>query len=1152
MSDESPKAPETEQLRSELQMQLEPVRKTVVQLAAFRQAQIIEELELADVENLFARLEEADTLVKQHAGVFGEAETNEITRLRNILKIWSLALDLITEFEFSDQQTAAVQQALAGLNQIRTQIQALPATEKRQFLSLNRALGSLFKEREALLREEQTAQSEYDFLTPRIKLNKIIETLKQKITDQDFDPTAEYSDDSHQKKENINVFHVLEEYVEAAQLEIADYKSSGLPQLQREDGKNLRLLQTALEKPVDTIRVSLLNKHPIVIATKDLSEVYKSDDVAAGGVLKDGSVAVDTEIANLQSQITQVEALNLPPVYKQYYDAVLKPMKNVLALLEEAKVNYEYNQWVSNLETNHKELKDLSNFLNNETSSPIGDDEDPQSKIDQLQKLLTAAREAIKDLYKEKKQIDYLNDNYWGKAAKFLGILNRKKKEYGSKKTTETISEWEAAVQPLEAAIKEIMNLDEDNPYAQEVFVWKERLISLHKLQNDLVQVNDVALQAGLLSAPSVGPGSGEISSAIRSIKDRHRIAEKLIKTRIEPRVALMTHQQLIVEILNRDLDFEIKKWTEANYTDPRAKALLLRFRDEIHGGNVANLEQAEYLSLTEMKVAWQLQRIYSVLTPGQKPAAADIRKHDLEQESNLEQQLNAVGLLRREFLAATTMNPFYGKFLKEILIFCKDVPALESGEKLVIRNGRRKLLLKGAPVESGDTFLYEGDSRLSYNALAGDQGRSDILPLLVEKAINYVITRENDPLTLDEQYLPWVKMFAADIFVDFDFLSSILAELQKRTKTRSHNGGRDKINRSAMYNFWGDGMHGSERYGGCKAYFGTWPSIYGDEFPDGYWGAGGVATEWNHARELAILYKQCFYDTDGIVGAIKTDTFNEAMFTDGFGICTPHENDIVRIGEYAYDADGEIVGGYDNQGHLLSGKGENFLNFPNYFVSEVGWHLFLEIMYKGLPSKLSWEQIIEEYEPGKGRGLLGLVLGSYLGRAKMSRGRHMEEIMKPMLLDFIKDVFHRYEGITATDRTALFYEVKNVLEHTKTVGGLSWPELSRHIDEIIKALEGDKQYLGIMSADLLPWEYRQDFRWKQKVKYVTALWRDKYPEDRFPDLKPPWHIRGRKLQIFRQLLPHEQRLINMLRSDQIEEPITRSGNLMQEPETKS
>lgn len=905
----------------------------------------------------------------------------------------------------------------------------------------------------------------------------------------------------------------------------------------------LRKRIAVLDKEAVRIREKLIQKDPAFIALRQRADEI-AREIAAGHIKVDGTQNVDallTELFNLSVTFEDgvAAALKDPTIggdIKKHpeYGAQLA---TILRAEKELADKLQFAQWINKLETTHTTLATLRVQHAAIPNPVVGD---PQPTLTTLEANTAAARAQVAADMADPEKKAYLDDHYFKDADITIARLKKEQKTFEEQ---EALAAFNLAVKPLQDAID-----------AAPTSITGQTLQTLTAAR-DLIQTEyTTASQAGLLDKSASKPQliNEQIDKLMRLYQDARKMLSELMVDIERPKpVEQMTVLEVAEEVHRRNMSYE--DWNDKIPKSDRDKALLGRFRAEVWSSQLADTDPAKH-ELMIWKIRTGLKRLDNLLEHGRMFASGDITK--------LDETLNSTQLTRQELMAATTENPEYGDAIKKALRFVIETAALRPGEAVVMRGGRKEVICtrkirNAAGAVIGTEQYHPSDGTvsdptteprilqhipgMSYDDLAGESGRYTVLPAMIEKAL--------DPATGLGIALPagredLVKELTARLFCSFDMLTISLTEMQKRTKTRSHNGSLEDINRIAMYDPWADAVHGSERYGGRDKYYMLWMTVYGPHLPDGVYGDDtdispgvvdsdkhiGDSRKINEAGELAILHQECFFDMDDIADTVEPPGFCESMFPDTYNLLVLQAGEQIRWGNQLLKENGVSV-------PANPADASKYKNMDNYFTAVRGWKAYLEKIYGSMPKSLTFSQILEQSTGGAKGGLYGELLGDMIGLAKMFEGPHLRKMLVPTLTHFTKRIFASYVG-TGAARVELY---EGIIKALRESGGVKGPYLTPLIEQVITNITGDMGYMGKMDSSLAP--VNKDRRKEQRRRYLTALWRKDHH-----GANPPWEVGGFRFGLKLGMSPEEEKYLAQLNGDEeIELPIGRKGSLIQE-----
>jgi len=709
--------------------------------------------------------------------------------------------------------------------------------------------------------------------------------------------------------------------------------------------------------------------------------------------------------------------------------------------------------------------------------------------------------------------------------------------EYGP-----TSEETRLAMAELRDFVHRVLSIDlyyRTDPTQIDAVTGQPKVLSRAEVSDLKIELNRLTLRLFNLLHDSEDPRADSLNASIAQTELR-------IQKLLEPReVSTMSLKEVVDEVVGgveggdlANLDvFDWGFWKAA--PESHNKDLFNRFQ------NIA------YSALPEREadIDRVVQKIRAQLVTLDNKLIEEIGKATTDRP-NLFKELNKRQVSRTELLSVTTQHPEWGGQVREMLRFIIEQGAKRPGEEGYINN-------------------------LSYDTLSGESGRSN-LGAELEKRFGH--------------YHEYARFFASKLFTAFDMLTISLQELQKKTKTRGHNGFVDDKDRVLLQDPLAGYIHRSQRYGGNKKDWAGWWMIYLPPIPVNQTLGPQGNDEQGHRidgahtlremQEMVLANQEVYFDTDAIRGKIPFRGFCESFFPDTYNLATLGPGEALRVwdtlvdgtgnvllryevdtatgitrvtddggtllgtisGEDLFDPAGVRLGGIKekNVGVNLSGRlisvAESSSKMEDYLTAEGAWQELLEHMFQSIPP-LTRAQIMEESKEGGKGGLLSEWLQA-AGRAKMFPGSHLREGLAPMLTHFIFRLFTAYKGTTTDSRQELFHEVVEALRHSKQIGGLDAPYLRAQVDIVINNLRGP--WHG-MSYSLKPYNH---YRENQLDEYVDKWWH--HEKGSAPPHSKKWLI---PTQLgFTSTEEHEYFEIKARRITP-PLPINRNGSLLQEKE---
>ncbi len=287
--------------------------------------------------------------------------------------------------------------------------------------------------------------------------------------------------------------------------------------------------------------------------------------------------------------------------------------------------------------------------------------------------------------------------------------------------------------------------------------------------------------------------------------------------------------------------------------------------KEEVESWVVAIYKEVGKLEVRRKEIKVELQTYFASLTLEINNSAAGNR-------AGLYDEWASKVMRRDELLLATTYNPEYGWLIRDLLDDLMYIASLNKDEVIVKRLVSQPILNKllpkqkydheGNPIEwdygndselveikqkvratyedvrrakaldmkvadylkrklesMGEEVLYLPDHTnklITYNSLAHSETGRDNLSAAIDILIKRMSEKNPDKFAqLDDEALEKTKIFTDRLFFMFDYLTIILTDLQKNTRTRSHNGAIEDVDRIALIDIIASVMHRKFRYPG-------------------------------------------------------------------------------------------------------------------------------------------------------------------------------------------------------------------------------------------------------------------------------------------------------------------------------------------------
>jgi len=411
--------------------------------------------------------------------------------------------------------------------------------------------------------------------------------------------------------------------------------------------------------------------------------------------------------------------------------------------------------------------------------------------------------------------------------------------------------------------------------------------------------------------------GSTEINKVIdemlRRFEEVSRRVNSLIEEAKKPPIEEMTITDLADELIRERRDpFFWKEFKSSAVGSDRINQVINAFIGEI-GKRKENDPEAEINRIVQ-KVRVQLSTLSNELQHEDEKASRDRSRLWTEAAKRI--------LTRRELLIATTYNPKWGNQIREMLEWATRTAALNPGEVVVKRNGKLVVIPTDGTVvvdengvvnkipnpvkdgnegwpelKPGEKILYSYDRSMDYNELAGENGSTNLTKKLKEKFKDYA----------EDPEMAYAMQFAFDLFVSFDLLTISLGELQKRTRTRAHNGAVKDKDRIMFHDPLASAIHRAYRYGGNKYDWSLRILVFFEKFgKSGQFQYGKDKSkvskkvrESKHyqsdhekiieLQDMLVDHQDIFYDASAFAGKIPLPGFCETVGISTYDFLTLH-----------------------------------------------------------------------------------------------------------------------------------------------------------------------------------------------------------------------------------------------------------------------
>lgn len=736
-----------------------------------------------------------------------------------------------------------------------------------------------------------------------------------------------------------------------------------------------------------------------------------------------------------------------------------------------------------------------------------------------------------------------------------------------------------------------------------------DQLPELNNLRTFLVQANDGARQAGLLKHTLNSAMNQKIDEVISRYEEAIARVDNMIKEAKEPVVPNMSLEEIVDELISKGFDpfrsEELSK--EVHITRNIELASVFNERK-----NEVLLDQQQDLARITQKVRAQLYFLDNALSGLTGQATVD-------RSRVIDAMQGRFQMSRKELIKATTEHPVFGADIVEMVDCIRNTASVPKGHMLVRRNlvmsngetlfwPKRKRLSQDVRLVREMTVLIKenqfdsNDDEEVFRHIPIGYNPQDPPPISVQPAITYddlAVEGGREKLTefLHQRFASKNKLaieFANLLFNATGEISTVLARLQRRTKTQQHTDNAE-VDPVLLLDPLAAAEHRAERNGGNPKDWVLWwlaclekipisdtlgkilgsdeersaaialarfrnnsaPALEAtkSEWEDWYdHDSFGCKLKKNWAEEVKKAIEEGFFEntdlTESLVGRLyPSQTLREKqeevwMYLSCFFDIDNFAGKIPLLGfdETYFSPLYNLAVLGDTESLGSRGQVEPITNFQ---TAEKTWGEILEMIFKNVGSKLSTNVIFEQAVVGQKGGLVGKWL-SLWSALKIFPGKQME-LFEPLTIFFFYQIAQSYKGRGSEALRDLHTNFIQALTDSQQSGGLEL--ISSQIENVKKAITSSdgRSY----SQNLAPHAHSVRSRDLHRQEYVHHLYVQKsgkkipriYTSNTFFTLKSVFVTLGPRDTYFHDMLNYRKAL---------ERPLGRSGSLIASKEAES